>query len=68
MTIVFSMQTLLAFALLNFYSKAKFNYYSRYLLTSYFYILIPYDEYDIFMCVCVCVCVCVSSRRSCRSS
>ena len=52
MTIVFSMQTLLAFALLNFYSKAKFNYYSRYLLTSYFYILIPYDEYDIFMCVC----------------
>ena len=47
------------------YSKAKFACYSRYLLTSFFCIPVPYYEDDIF--VCVCVCVCVVSRRSCRS-
>ena len=30
------------------YSKAKFVCYSRYLLSSYFYIPVPYDEKDIF--------------------
>ena len=30
------------------YSKAKFACYSRYLLTSYFCILVPYNEKDIF--------------------
>ena len=30
------------------YSKAKFACYSRYLLTSYFYIPVLYDEKDIF--------------------
>ena len=33
------------------YSKAKFVCYSRYLLTSYFYILVPYDEKDIIFSV-----------------
>ena len=42
---------LLAFALFILYSKAKVACYSRYLLTSYFFILVPYDEKDIF-CVC----------------
>ena len=42
------------------YSKAKFAHYSRYLLTSYFCIPIPYNEEDIFFGV--------NSRRSCRSS
>ena len=41
-------KTLLAFAL---YSKAKFACYSRYLLTSYYSILIPYDEKDTFFWV-----------------
>ena len=31
------------------YSKAKFSCYSRYLLTSYFCIPVPYDEKDIFL-------------------
>ena len=31
------------------YSKAKFACYSRYLLTSYFCIPVPYDEKDIFL-------------------
>ena len=30
------------------YSKAKFAGYSRYLLTSYFFIPVPYDKKDIF--------------------
>ena len=41
-------KTLLAFALFILYSKAKFACYSRYLLTSYFCILVPYNEKDIF--------------------
>ena len=44
-------KTLLAFALLHFYSKAKLGCYSRYLLSSYFCILVPYDEKDIFFLV-----------------
>ena len=35
------------------YSKAKFAYYSRCLLTSYFCIPVPYDEKDIFLGVLV---------------
>ena len=35
------------------YSKAKFACYSRYLLTSYFCIPVPYDEKDIFFCLLV---------------
>ena len=46
-------KTLLAFVLLHLYSKAKFACYSRYLLTSYFCILVPYDEKDIFFLVLV---------------
>ena len=63
MTSVFSWQNsvslcpLLAFIL---YSEAKLACYSRYYLTSYFCIPVPYDEKNIFFCV--------SSRRSCRSS
>ena len=30
------------------YSKAKLACYSRYLLTSYFCILVPYDEKEVF--------------------
>ena len=40
--------TLLVFALLLSTSKAKFACYSRYFLTSYFCILVPYNEKDIF--------------------
>ena len=39
---------LLAFALLHFVLRAKLACYSRYLLTSYFCILVPYDGKDIF--------------------
>ena len=35
------------------YSKAKFTCYSRYLLTSYFCIPVPYDEKDIFFWILV---------------
>ena len=42
------------------YSHAKFAHYSRYFLISYFFILVSYNEKDIFWGV--------SSRRSCRSS
>ena len=42
--------------------KAKLACFSRYLLTSYFCIPVPYDEKDIFFFVCV------SSRRSSRAS
>ena len=41
-------KTLLAFALLHFVVQAKSACYSRYLLTSYFFIPVPYDENDIF--------------------
>ena len=37
----------------SFYSKAKLACYSRYLLTSYFCIPVPYDEKDIFFLVLV---------------
>ena len=40
-------KTLLAFALLHSYSKAKFACYSRYFLNSYFCIPVPYYEKDI---------------------
>ena len=40
------------------YSKAKFAIYSRYLLISYFFIPVHYNENDIIFVV--------SSRRSCR--
>ena len=40
--------TLLSFALLHLYPKAKLAHYSRYLLTSYLCIPVPYDEKDIF--------------------
>ena len=42
-------KTLLAFALLHIVPKAKLACYSRYLLTSYFYIPVPYDEKDIYL-------------------
>ena len=38
----------LAFAQLHFVSKAKLACYSRYFLTSYFCIPVPYNEKDIF--------------------
>ena len=61
------MHGLLSFALLQFVLQAKLAYYFTYLLTSNFFIPIPYDENDIvYVCVCVCVCVCVSSM-SCSS-
>ena len=41
-------KSLLAFALLILYSKAKLACYSRYFLTSYFCIPVPYNEKDIF--------------------
>ena len=41
-------KTLLAFVLLHLYSKAKFACYSRCFLISYFCILVPYNEKDIF--------------------
>ena len=44
-------KTLLAFALLH--SKAKFACYSRYFLTSYFCIPVPYNEKDIFFFILV---------------
>ena len=46
------------------YSSAKLACYSRYLLTSYFWIPVPYDEKGFFFFFSPCV----SSRRSCRSS
>ena len=41
-------KTLLAFALLHFVLQGQICCYSRYLLTSYFCIPVPYDERDIF--------------------
>ena len=48
MTSVFSWENYQAFPCFILYSKAKFACYSRYLLTSYFCILFPYIEKDIF--------------------
>ena len=44
------------------YSNARFTCYSRDLLTSYFYIPVPYDEMDVLGFISG-----VSSRMSCRS-
>ena len=52
MTSMFSWQkTLLAFALLHFVLQGQTSLYFRYLLTSSFCILVPYDEKDIFFLV-----------------
>ena len=40
---------LLDFAPLILYSKTKLVCYPRFLLTSYFWIPVPYDEKDIFL-------------------
>ena len=55
-------KTLLAFVLLHFVFQGQLACYSKYLLTSYICIPIPYNEKDIFFFLSV------SSRRSCRSS
>ena len=55
-------KTLLLFALFILYSMVKLACYSRYLLTSYFGILVCYDEKDIFNFLSV------RSRRCCKSS
>ena len=46
-------RTLLAFALFHSVSKTKFADYSRYFLTSYFCIPVPYNEKGIFFGVLV---------------
>ena len=48
MTSVFSWQNCQPLTYFVLYFKAKFACYSRYLLISYFCILVPYDEKDIF--------------------
>ena len=48
MTSVFSWQLCQPLPCFILYSKAKLACYSRYLLTSYFCILVPHDEKDIF--------------------
>ena len=48
MTSAFSQQNCLPLPCFILYSKAKFACYSRYLLNSYFYIPVPYDENSIF--------------------
>ena len=53
-------KTLLPLPCFILYSKVKLSCYSRYLLTSYFCVPVPYEEKDIFFGV--------SSRRSCSSS
>ena len=61
MTSAFSRQNSLALlACFVLYSKAKFDCYSRYLLTSYFCVPVPYNEKDIFFGC--------QFQRSCRSS
>ena len=49
MTSAFSWQNCQRLPCFILYSKAKHVCYSRYLLSSYFCILIPYDEKDIFI-------------------
>ena len=56
-------KTLLVFACFILYSKTKLACYSRYFLTSYICIPVPYDEKDIFFFF-----FGVSSRRSCSLS
>ena len=46
---------LLAFAHLHFVLQSQTWCYSRYLLTSYFCILIPYDEKDMFLVLVLCL-------------
>ena len=46
-------KTVLAFALLNSVFQARFACYSRYFLTYYFFIPVPYNEKDIFFWVLV---------------
>ena len=57
MTSVFSWQNSVSLCSASF-CNPRSNCYSRYLLTLYFCIPVPYDEND-FVCVCVCVCVCM---------
>ena len=66
MTSVFSGQNSVSLCSASF-CNPRSNCYSRYLLTSYFCIPVPYDENEC-VCVCVCVCVCINSRMSYRSS
>ena len=49
MTILFSWQICQPLFCFILYSKAKLACYSRCLLTSYFFVPVPYDENDIFM-------------------
>ena len=53
MTSAFSWQNSVILCPVSFVLQAKFAYYSRYLLTSYFCIPVPYDENDIFFLVLV---------------
>ena len=54
MTSAFSWQNSVSLCPASFlYPKAKFAPYSRYLLTFYFCILVPYNEKNIFLCVLV---------------
>ena len=56
-------KTVFAFVLLHFVFQGQtLFFYSRYLLTSYFCIPVPYDEKDFFFFFGI------SSRRSCKSS
>ena len=61
MTSVFSWQNFQPLPCFILYLKAKLGCYSSYLLTSYFCILVPYDEKGTSF-------LGVSSRRYCRSS
>jgi len=47
--VIFLLTKLLVFALLQVIFQGKFAFYSGYLLISYFCILIPCDENDIFL-------------------
>ena len=54
-TSVFSWQTLLAFALLNFILQGQMCLLPQVSLDFLFLHSVPYDENDIFVCVCVLV-------------
>ena len=60
MSSAFPWQNSISLCSASFCTKAKFACYSRYLLTSYICIPVPYDEKTSFFGV--------SSRKSCRSS